>query len=95
MKVAAAAARGAAIELWDPQLLRYQVPDAVLALQRARPPAEPHALGESLRPLKGLLLPAIEGVDSVDEQIRIACMKAGISPQEDIDLYRFEVRRYR
>jgi AmmeMemoRadiSam system protein A len=44
---------------------------------------------------KGLLLPNIEGVDSVDEQINIASMKAGITPDEDIELYRFEVRRFR
>lgn len=43
---------------------------------------------------KGLLLPDLEGVDTVEEQIRIAKMKAGIGPDEDVDIYRFEVRRY-
>jgi len=43
----------------------------------------------------GLLLPDLEGVDSVDEQISIACRKAGISPGEPIRLYRFEVIRYK
>lgn len=43
---------------------------------------------------KGLLLPDLEGVDTVEEQIGIARMKAGIPLLEDIDIYRFEVRRY-
>ncbi|MBI5665934.1 MAG: AmmeMemoRadiSam system protein A [Nitrospirae bacterium] len=44
---------------------------------------------------KGLLLPDLEGVDTVDEQVSIASMKAGIYLEEDIELYRFEVRRYK
>jgi AmmeMemoRadiSam system protein A len=43
---------------------------------------------------RGLLLPDLEGVESVDEQIRIACMKAGISSDEESELFRFEVKRY-
>ncbi|HHY39833.1 MAG TPA: AmmeMemoRadiSam system protein A [Syntrophaceticus sp.] len=43
----------------------------------------------------GLLLPDLEGVNSVDEQINIACRKAGISPGEPVKLYRFEVIRYK
>jgi AmmeMemoRadiSam system protein A len=44
---------------------------------------------------KGLLLPDLEGVDTVEEQVNIACMKAGIYSDEDIELYRFEVKRYK
>jgi AmmeMemoRadiSam system protein A len=44
---------------------------------------------------RGLLLPDLEGVDTVDEQIRIALMKAGISSDEQIELFRFEVKRYK
>jgi len=44
---------------------------------------------------RGLLLPDLEGVDTVAYQISIASMKAGISPSEDIELYRFEVKRYK
>jgi len=44
---------------------------------------------------RGLLLPDLEGVDSVDEQISIASMKAGIFIGEPIELYRFEVKRYK
>jgi AmmeMemoRadiSam system protein B/AmmeMemoRadiSam system protein A len=44
---------------------------------------------------KGLLLPDLEGVDTVDQQIDICCQKAGIYPDEPIKLYRFEVKRYK
>jgi len=44
---------------------------------------------------KGLLLPDIEGVDTVEEQIYIAKRKAGISPDEEVKLQRFEVKRYK
>jgi AmmeMemoRadiSam system protein A len=43
---------------------------------------------------RGLLLPDLEGVDSVEQQIEIAKMKAGIFPEEPCQLYRFEVNRY-
>jgi AmmeMemoRadiSam system protein A len=43
---------------------------------------------------RGLLLPALEGVDRVEHQISIAMQKAGIPPGTPVDLYRFEVRRY-
>ncbi len=44
---------------------------------------------------RGLLLPDLEGVDSVEEQLRIARMKAGIAPYEDAEIFRFMVKRYR
>jgi len=44
---------------------------------------------------RGLLLPDLEGVDTVEYQVEIARRKAGIGPHEPIDLYRFEVKRYR
>jgi hypothetical protein len=43
---------------------------------------------------KGLLLPDLEGVNTVEEQIDICRRKAGIPPHEPVKLYRFEVRRY-
>jgi AmmeMemoRadiSam system protein A len=43
---------------------------------------------------KGLLLPDLEGVDTVEEQIDITKRKAGIYPSEKVKLYRFEVKRY-
>ena len=44
---------------------------------------------------KGLLLPDLEGVDTVEEQIDIARRKGGISPDDDYRLQRFEVVRYK
>ena len=44
---------------------------------------------------RGLLLPDLEGVDSVDYQIDICRQKAGIMPDEPLKLYRFEVKRYK
>ncbi len=44
---------------------------------------------------RGLLLPDLEGVDTVDYQIDICRQKAGIMPDEPVKLYRFEVKRYK
>jgi AmmeMemoRadiSam system protein A/AmmeMemoRadiSam system protein B len=43
---------------------------------------------------RGLLLPDLEGVDTVDQQIKIALSKAGIAPDEEYTLQRFEVVRH-
>jgi AmmeMemoRadiSam system protein A len=43
---------------------------------------------------RGLLLPNLDGIDSVQMQIDIACQKAGITPQEKISMQRFKVTRY-
>ncbi len=43
---------------------------------------------------RGLLLPDIEGVDTVEQQIAIARQKGGITPGEKVQLHRFEVIRH-
>lgn len=43
---------------------------------------------------RGLLLPNLDGVNTVEEQINIARQKAGISPTENYKLERFEVIRH-
>ncbi len=43
---------------------------------------------------RGLLLPDLEGVDTVDFQISIAMQKAGIPLGTPVSLFRFEVKRY-
>ena len=43
---------------------------------------------------QGLLLPDLEGVDTVEDQIAIAAQKGGIDLAEEIELYRFEVIRH-
>lgn len=44
---------------------------------------------------RGVLLPDLEGVDSAEEQVRIAAMKAGLRSLDDITLERFTVMRYK
>ena len=43
---------------------------------------------------RGLLLPDLEGVDTVEQQVMIALQKAGIRPDEPYRLLRFQVQRY-
>ena len=43
---------------------------------------------------RGLLLPDLEGVDTVRQQVEIARQKAGIGPGEKVSLQRFEVVRH-
>ena len=43
---------------------------------------------------RGLLLPDLDGVDTVDQQIAIAKQKAGIREEETVELERFEVVRH-
>jgi AmmeMemoRadiSam system protein A len=44
---------------------------------------------------RGLLLPAIEGVETAAQQVQIAARKAGIAPDEPLRLFRFKVVRFR
>ena len=43
----------------------------------------------------GLLLPNLEGIDNVDEQVSIALRKAGIDEDEDYKMERFRVERFK
>jgi len=45
-------------------------------------------------PKRGLLLPDLEGVDTAEEQLRIAKTKAGIWSDEQLKIFRFTVTRY-
>ncbi|HKM39379.1 MAG TPA: AmmeMemoRadiSam system protein A [bacterium] len=42
----------------------------------------------------GLLLPNLDGVDTVEEQVKIAKDKANLGPRDKVRLERFEVKRY-
>ena len=44
---------------------------------------------------RGLLLPDLQGVDRAEYQIDICRQKGGIEPDEPVQLYRFEVKRYK
>lgn len=43
---------------------------------------------------RGLLLPNLEGVNTIEEQVAIAKQKAGIGDLEEVQLERFEVVRH-
>lgn len=43
---------------------------------------------------RGLLLPDLAGVSTVEEQVTIARRKGNIAPHEPVQLYRFEVVRH-
>ena len=43
---------------------------------------------------RGLLLPDLAGVDTVEQQIEIARKKGNIGPREEVELWRFEVTRH-
>ena len=44
---------------------------------------------------RGVLLPSVEGVDTVEEQLSIARRKAGIGPREPVRIQRFETLKLR
>ena len=44
---------------------------------------------------RGLLLPNLEGVDTVEEQLNIACDKANIDSEEYYNIEKFKVIRYK
>ena len=43
---------------------------------------------------RGLLLPDLEGIDTIEDQISIAKRKGNIAPNEKVNLWRFEVIRH-
>jgi len=59
-------------------------------------PNEKEVVFDGVIPYKtGLLLPDLEGVDTIEKQISIACQKGGIDPEsEKIFIYRFTVEKY-
>ena len=44
---------------------------------------------------RGVLLPDLEGVDTIEQQVQIAAMKAGIYDLDGVKLERFTVTRYK
>jgi len=67
-------------------------PEKVSSLEELNPRKYGIIVASGFR--RGLLLPDLEGVDTVEDQLRITKMKAGILPHEDVEIYRFEVKRY-
>ena len=44
---------------------------------------------------RGVLLPAIAGIGTVEQQLAIARSKAGIAPDESIGVQRFKARSFK
>jgi AmmeMemoRadiSam system protein A len=46
-------------------------------------------------PKSALLLPDLEGIDTIEKQISITCQKGNINPsKEKITIYRFKIKKY-
>lgn len=85
------------VELWEAERLTITV-DVLGDTERISSPDELDVKRYGVIVTKGgrrgLLLPNLEGVDTVEQQIAIAKQKAGISEQEKVALERFEVVRH-
>ncbi len=80
------------------QDLSYSI-DVIQPLEKISTPEEldPGIYGLVVRSngKQGVLLPDLEGVSSVEEQIQICRSKGKISEDEPIEMYRFQVERFR
>lgn len=81
-----------------------EVPDLTISVDVLTPPErvsgledfDPQRYGMIVKSgtRRGLLLPALEGVDTPEQQYEIVCRKAGIRPGEPCEFYRFLVTRH-
>ena len=68
-------------------------PDPVRSMEELDP--EKYGVVVKSSGKRGLLLPGLEGVKTIAQQISIACQKAGIDPsKEKLLIYKFEVVKY-
>lgn len=67
-------------------------PELISGLEELNP--ETYGIIVSYQGRSGLLLPNLDGVDEVSEQIEIALRKAGISKDSNYKIYRFKVERH-
>lgn len=81
-------------ELMD---IEYSVDVLTQPVKAERDELDPKRFGVIVRrgSRTGLLLPDLEGVDTVEEQLSIALKKAGIKEDEDYTIEKFEVIRHR
>ncbi len=86
------------VSLEELEDLSYSV-DVVLPLEKIPSASEldPKVYGLVVRSggKQGVLLPDLEGVDSIEGQIRICRDKGKIADDEPVEMYRFRVDRYR
>ena len=84
------------------QVNQYENSAAMVVLSEPEPIDGPHQLDVKRYGVivstedgrRGLLLPNLDGVDTVEEQISIARSKGGISEYDEYQLERFEVVRH-
>ena len=85
------------VEQWEAQRLTISV-DVLGDTERISSPreldVERYGVIVTKGSRRGLLLPNLEGVDTVEQQIAIAKQKAGIKEHETVELERFEVVRH-
>ncbi len=77
--------------------IEYSVDVLMPPVKASREELDPKKYGVIVRrgTRAGLLLPDLEGVDSIDKQLKIALSKAGIDENEDYSIEKFEVVRHR
>lgn len=79
--------------------LRYSVDVLLAAEETVFEELDPAVFGviveDETTSRRGLLLPDIPGVDTVEQQVEIAMRKAGISRDTPVKLWRFKVERFR
>lgn len=84
---------------------RYELNNLKISVDVLHPPEpinsivelDPEIFGIIIQNSKGnqaLLLPNLDGVDTVEGQIMICRQKAGIMPTEPINIHKFKVERY-
>lgn len=85
------------VEAWEVERLTISV-DVLGETEKISSPAEldeaRYGVIVTRGARRGLLLPNLEGVDTVGQQIAIAKQKAGIKAHESVELERFEVIRH-
>lgn len=88
--------RFTAVEIYELEDLVYSVDILGQAESCSQEELDPRKYGVivSQGGKRGLLLPDLEGVDTVEEQLTIAKQKAGIAKDEKCSIMRFEVKRF-
>jgi AmmeMemoRadiSam system protein A len=65
-----------------------------IATQKELDPKKFGVIVKTIDGRTGLLLPDLEGIDKIDEQLTIAREKGNIESREEIELYRFSSQRF-
>ncbi|MBQ3346998.1 MAG: AmmeMemoRadiSam system protein A [Synergistaceae bacterium] len=68
-------------------------PEAIIGIEQLDPKKYGVIVSRGYR--RGVLLPDLEGVDTSEQQVQIAAMKAGLYDLEGVTLERFTVERYK